>query len=505
MLLPARPLPAQWTRNFVATLLASVLCCCLAFAGQQPEASDTPRILEQKFEFPPPIQWKLTTTIPGNPYIEVSVVGLIWGPVNSPDILSKATHERVQGKPEFFSDRPYALGVQLRAVLAKPLATRTTSGLVRIKNASGSLEYPPELTATGFVEPPIVPAGVLDLHWAAGADTVEVWDLFPVTLEQKEFLFQVIPPPSSKGSTGLSFRVLVKGNGFEVAKASPEAEELAQAFTGNYSGNIGPGRHLYLQLSISSAGLSGFAPFAYKDKAALFKGKKDSLGNFKLNEYFPGNQLVGILDGKFSQDYRQMSGYYSKPDGSGLEPFELQQTDLPGLPGFSAPGVPPCPTENTPAGWKTYVNEKYRFCFSYPPNYTPIAEPWLEKYTHDPECSREIFEAAEAGRALRLQDTQHPDACLCVTVGTDGWDLQAMTKYAPTGLESPPEPKIIAGQVFYYYGPGGGGVCYPDQFFYDLRGKPLSISFCGPCVDDKTPTAETKKIEDQVLATFQTY
>jgi hypothetical protein len=61
------------------------------------------------------------------------------------------------------------------------------------------------------------------------------------------------------------------------------------------------------------------------------------------------------------------------------------------------------------------------------------------------------------------------------------------------------------GEVFYYYGPGGGGVCYPDQFFYDLRGKPLSISFAGPCVEDKTPTASTKEMEQKLLATFRTF
>jgi len=50
---------------------------------------------------------------------------------------------------------------------------------------------------------------------------------------------------------------------------------------------------------------------------------------------------------------------------------------------------------------------KYRFCFSYPPNYTPIAEPWQEKYTHDqgdPEYANAIREAVEEGRSAQLQD-----------------------------------------------------------------------------------------------------
>jgi hypothetical protein len=73
------------------------------------------------------------------------------------------------------------------------------------------------------------------------------------------------------------------------------------------------------------------------------------------------------------------------------------------------------------------------------------------------------------------------------------------------GEEGPPAPRQFGNQTFYYYGPGGGGVCYADQFFYNLRDKPLSISFGGPCVNDKTPTPETKKIEEQLLLTFRTF
>lgn len=503
MFVSAHFMAAQLVRHFVAKTLALISCLCIASVAQQSALVHNPRVLEQKFDFPPPIQWKLTTNVQGNPYFEVSLIGVIWGPASSQELTSKATQEQVRGKVAPFPDRPYALGLHLRATLRKPLPTSMASGLVRVKDASGSIEYPPQLTPEGFVSPFIVPAGVLDLRWTATSDTVEVWDFFPAPSDQKEFLFQVVPPPSSSGSTGPSFRVVVQDSGFDVVKTSPDAGGPSLQFTAHYGGTLGANSRLWFELNILGTELSGFAPFAYGDKAAFFKGKVDSLGNFELKEYYPEKQLVGVLDGKFSDDLRQMTGYYSKPDGSGLEPFELKQTDPPGL--GIAPGVPPCPAENTPAGWKTYVNDKYRFCFSYPPTYTPIAQPWLEKYTHDPESSQQLREAFEENRALQLKDTQYPDECLCVTVGTDPWDLQAMAKYAPTGQEGPPEPKIIAGQVFYYYGPGGGGVCYPDQFFYDLRGKPLSIAFTGPCVDDKTPTPETKKMEDKVLETFQTY
>jgi len=489
-------------RLFAASLLA-ILAVVLQIVLCSAQASDAkqagPKVVEATFPFPPPMQWK----IGGNPFgeMEVSIVGLAWGPADSPQMISKGSEVHGQGAAKDYPDRPYALGICLRAVLPRPAQPQTIqlSGLVRIKNVHGDIEYPSVLAASGFAGLFVVPAGVNDVPFHGG-DTAEHWDFFPVSPEQKEFLFQVIPPSHTPI---LSFRVRVKDNGFELTKTSPESDEHLQ-FTAHYGGTVGAKSRLWFELSIVGADLSGDAPFAYGDKAAWLKGKVDSLGNFKLNEYYPESQLVGIFDGKFSQDYRAMRGYLSKPDGSGLEPFEFQETGPPGLAGASAPGVPSCPTDNTPAGWKTYVNDKYRFCFSYPPNYTPIAEPWRE-YTDDPEYFRQIGEAVDEGRAFYLQDTQHPDARLCITIATQAWDLNSLTKSAPTGQETPPEPKIIDGQVFYYYGPGGGGVCYPDQFFYDLRGKPLSISFSGPCVNDRTPTPATKEIEQKLLATFRTF
>lgn len=469
-------------------------------AAQQSQTNPEPKeIVEEKFDFPPPIQWKMQSQ-----NMEVSVVGAAWGPANSPEMIAKASEVRGQGPPKLFPDRPYALAICLRAALPKPTQPQAIqlSGLVRIKNVNGSIEYPSVLTASGFAGLFVVPAGVNDIPFY-GSDTADHCDFFAVSPEQKEFLFEVIPPSQNPI---LSFRVVLGDNKFVVAKASPDTEERPQ-FTRNYAGIVGADSKLHLQLSVIGAELSGFAPFGRMDKTLWFKGKVDSLGNFKLNEYYPDqeHQLTGIFDGKFSPDYRQMTGYYSKPDGYGLVPFEFQQTDPPGEVGGYAPGSPSCPTENTPAGWKTYINERYRFCFSYPPVYRPIAEPWLEKYTHDAEASSQVRQAAEEGLLLRLVHTQYPEVCICGTVGAEAWDLQSLARYAPTGEEGPPKPKLIEDQVFYYYGPGGGGVSYRDQFFYDLRGKTLYIMFNGPYSDDKTPPPETKKIEAQVLATFRTF
>ena len=70
---------------------------------------------------------------------------------------------------------------------------------------------------------------------------------------------------------------------------------------------------------------------------------------------------------------------------------------------------------------------------------------------------------------------------------------------------NPLEPTQINGLTFYYDGPGGGGVDYPDDYLFILRGKILHIEFDGPYVNDNHPSEEAKKLEPQLLATFRTF
>ena len=162
----------------------------------------------------------------------------------------------------------------------------------------------------------------------------------------------------------------------------------------------------------------------------------------------------------------------------------------------------PCPTKNTPVGWKTYVSPAYGFCLSYPPIYKPSTQPWA---TGDPITSRIARKAADDGRLLRLLHRQVPAADIVVLVDLKPFDLQSFVAGAPTGLDSPPSPVKFGNKTFYYYGPGGGGVAYADRFYYDLRGKTLTIDFDGPFINDKTPSAATKAIEAKMLATFRTF
>lgn len=159
----------------------------------------------------------------------------------------------------------------------------------------------------------------------------------------------------------------------------------------------------------------------------------------------------------------------------------------------------PCPVKTVPSGWLTYVDRLHGFCFSYPPTHEPVAEPWLEKYTHAPNKSALDYlrKAAKQGRMLRLQNKQDAGVSIDVFLYNDRpFDLESFVSGAPTGIESPPERREFGTETFYYYGPGGGGVDYPDQYFFNLKGKTLLIAFDGPYIDDKTPSRRPRRSKD---------
>ncbi len=148
---------------------------------------------------------------------------------------------------------------------------------------------------------------------------------------------------------------------------------------------------------------------------------------------------------------------------------------------------------NTPPGWKTYLDKVHGFSFAYPAIYKRIC--WQN--TNDQDANK----AAAEGRWVGLRH-QRGDASIDFYLENDRFDLDGLTKHAPTGYDSPPPAVQEGDNTFYCYGPGGGGVQYADQFFFNLKGKTLYIVFDGPYVD-KTPTDETKEIEAKMLATFR--
>lgn len=143
----------------------------------------------------------------------------------------------------------------------------------------------------------------------------------------------------------------------------------------------------------------------------------------------------------------------------------------------------PCANPSPADGWRTYVDQIHGFCFQYPPSY---------KRTIGAKHSKEI-----KFRSLR------PEAFIYVLFDDKPFHLERFVTNAPTGVMEPPESVEIGGRTFYYYGPGGGGVDYPDRYFFNLRGKTLYITFDGPYIDDKTPPPETKLMERKLLATFR--
>ncbi len=65
-------------------------------------AAQPSNILEKSFAFPPPVQW-----ISGN--WEVSLIGVAWGPANSPEMISKGHGELFQAKRNFSPTVPTRL------------------------------------------------------------------------------------------------------------------------------------------------------------------------------------------------------------------------------------------------------------------------------------------------------------------------------------------------------------------------------------------------------------
>jgi hypothetical protein len=121
----------------------------------------------------------------------------------------------------------------------------------------------------------------------------------------------------------------VKEDKFVIIRASPGEEGTAGHFTKNFSGTIGAETAVSLQLAARGTELSGTEQYTRIGKTLWLKGKVDSLGNFELQESYPKDQVTGVLRGKFSLGYREMTGYFSKPDGSRLQPFEFREVSNP--------------------------------------------------------------------------------------------------------------------------------------------------------------------------------
>jgi hypothetical protein len=148
-------------------------------------------------------------------------------------------------------------------------------------------------------------------------------------------------------------------------------------------------------------------------------------------------------------------------------------------------------------GWVEFV-DRAGYCFWYPPRYkreaAPKAEALPDRQTLAILVSSELRQAFE-------DDKAHADIGIYLLPGA--FNLSRLIPEAPTGVISPPTRRHYGPNVFYYYGAGGGGVAYPDRYYFNLRGRDLQIVFNGQYSNSKSPNAETQADEKIILSSFK--
>jgi hypothetical protein len=277
--------------------------------------SSSSKVIEKTLVFPSPVQWKLNSD---NRNVGVSLTGLAWGPAVAPEMIAKGRERDISEKSEPFSERSYVIALGFQARMSTPLLDmRTRSGLVRIKDkdVDGNMESPWGVTSSGFVRKDY------DIHFARGDVATQYWDFFPIPPEQTEFLFEVHSPAQSV----LYFRVILTDGDLRVINSTPNMQSACLQFDKSFGGSIGADSVVTIQITRQNAVLSGTEQYAMIGKTLWLAGVVDLLGNVIIEERYPKDRVTGVLKGRFDADYQTMSGYFSKPDGSGLQPFEFHE------------------------------------------------------------------------------------------------------------------------------------------------------------------------------------
>ncbi len=321
----------RWTTVIGLALLIYAQCGSSMFTVRAQVTSSPSKVMEKALVFPSPVQWKLNSD---NRNVGVSLTGLAWGPAVAPEMIAKGSERHINEKSEPFSERSYVIALGFQARMPTPLLDmRTRSGLVRIKDVDGNMESPWDVTSSGFVEKDD------DIHFARGDVTTQYWDFFPVPPEQKEFLFEVHSPAQSV----LYFRVIRMDGDLRVINSTPDMQSVCLQFDKSFGGSIGADSVVSLQITRQNAVLSGTEQYARIGKTLWLAGVVDLLGNFTIEERYPKDRVTGILKGRFDADYQTMTGYFSKPDGSRLQPFEFHEVQPVGTQG-QAPSQQDCGT-----------------------------------------------------------------------------------------------------------------------------------------------------------------
>jgi hypothetical protein len=307
-----------------------LVCVLVGFVTPSALASDAPAagVLTKKLDFPSPVQWKAQG-------IEISLIGVAWGPATSPEMIPRGREDLhdFRAKAEFYPDRPYVLALNFRARVPNAPATAIvggSSGLGRIKNVDGDIEPPLELTQSGFV-PFSGSPGVYDIRFNRNS-TMEYWDFFPTSPDQTEFLFEVFPNSNyvaGGGTSQLAFKIIRKDNDFIIVNSFP-VEKSCASFTRNFAGTMGSNVAVNWQLTRHNATVSGTEQYARVGTTLWLQGSADSLGNVVIEERYPKEVMTGVFKGTFASGCRMLSGFFSKPDGSRLQPFEFREAGAAG-------------------------------------------------------------------------------------------------------------------------------------------------------------------------------
>jgi hypothetical protein len=166
----------------------------------------------------------------------------------------------------------------------------------------------------------------------------------------------------------------------------------------------------------------------------------------------------------------------------------------------------PCAAQPTQPGWRVFVDKRDGFCFEYPGDYKRVTAMLASRPCGVKQgCLLSLKKNPPPSVPPRDQDAIN-NASINLSSLRIQFHLDLLTRYAPTGYQdTPPQPVRVGGTTFHYYGPGGGGVAYPDQFFFEVNGQAFSIDFTGPYTNDKTPADVTKQIEKKLLASFHRF
>ena len=166
----------------------------------------------------------------------------------------------------------------------------------------------------------------------------------------------------------------------------------------------------------------------------------------------------------------------------------------------------PCVSHPTQRGWRVYADRKDGFCFEYPSDYKRVATVLASGPCGVKEGCLLSLKNNLPPFALTSNQDEFNNASIDLSSLRIPFHVDLLTRDAPTGDEDNPPTLVRFGGIrFYYYGPGGGGVTYPDQFFFQAKGQAFSIAFTGPYTNDKSPAEITKQTERRLLASFRRF